>query len=504
MTTRTDPGEQRPDEARESEPHRDEQTDDRDAPTGSRDPGDTELARGDGDAPPADGPVTVADGGTTTTVDRGPTDAFVTAGDRDADDVPEDAAGSGGGLPPFATVDGGPQDHLGMSVEPDLRRVDLPGHATTTDAGGMIGGAVADLPAVGHDPVGFDRGSVISSPLDDLRDVADQGEVLTPPGMPEGDRGTLLDHPNLVGDDPLELAAEAADPDLTHLVDMDAIIGGQVGGTIDGRTPDGGMGGHTSGFAATTGWQGGDPLAGAAGLTDADAAADMVQRGIETYGHGGFSVYDAYTGKAVYGLGVSNGTAPPIPAKSGAEGEYILVKKGDQYTASSSSPLSTPVTTGESGVAATGSGSVHADKPFFQKLAAWVMQGSDDSTKAQALQQATDEIARNDGAAPPEEPERPDDGPETELPADPDAGGAPPMGLDLSQDWAIDVWARQNADINPNPMGDGLVAGSVQDVDLSGMVEQYDEPHVAPNVDADAALQRHRDSIEEQFTEHDA
>jgi len=428
---------------------------------GERRDGDEQPARSD-DTSPDETTTVVSDSGTVTTVDGGTSDVITVGGDETVGDDPDtgnDEADSAGPDLAAATWPGGLQDHLGMAVEPDAHLVDLPGHRALADAGTLPGSAGENLSSVAHDPGGFDRGSVGASPRDDERALPDDGDPFgqrTDPfaGFDEVQSrpGNLYDNPNVVGADREALAAEAANPDLTHLVDMEAISGGQVGGTIDGRTPDGGAGGPTGGFTATTGFQHGDLLAGAT---------------------------------------------------------------SQQSTPSSSSPLSPKVKTGgPEGVSPTGPGTVHKETPWYKKLADYFMQGSPDSPKAKALKQATDTIDELDGAppaepenppdgAPPAEPERPDEGPETEMPADPDAGGPPPMGLDLSREWAIGVWARENADVNPNPMGDGLVAGAAQSMDISGFVEQYDEPQVTPNVDPEAALEAHRDSIGEQFTELD-
>ncbi|MFN3256547.1 MAG: hypothetical protein ACE37B_12685 [Ilumatobacter sp.] len=87
------------------------------------------------------------------------------------------------------------------------------------------------------------------------------------------------------------------------------------------------------------------------------------------------------------------------------------------------------------------------------------------------------------------------------MPADPDAGGPPPAGLDLSTEWAIKVWARANADANPNPMADGTGPAEVMAID--GFVEQYDEPMSAPTLDPDALIDEYNDSIGEQFDDLD-
>ena len=63
------------------------------------------------------------------------------------------------------------------------------------------------------------------------------------------------------------------------------------------------------------------------------------------------------------------------------------------------------------------------------------------------------------------------------------------------------MWARQNADVNPNPMGDATVAGSAQAMDITEIVEHYDEaPLAPPSIDPDAQL---GPDINEQFTEFD-
>lgn len=413
------------------------------------------------------------------------------------------------------TLPGSLQDHLGMQVQED-HIPDIEGHRALVDGGLLPGPAAGNLPGgaeLGN--FGYDPGSVRSSPGDDKRMIDDDTSPFGRSQDPfagfdrvAGRPSSLYDNPNVVGADWEAKAQAAANPDLTGLVDIEAIAGGQVGGTIDGRTPDGGGGGHGSGFAATSGYDPTNLLDGATsqGLTNPHAAAAAVQQGVEEFGHGGFTVYDLHTGAAVYGPGVSAGTGPSIPAGSGPAGQYVIVQKGAQFDGgqlapSSTSPLSAPVKTGGSeGVVPQGGESAHASDPWFQKVASWFIQGSPSSPKAEALQQSEQTIQETSGA-PPEVPERPDEGPETELPADPDAGSGPPPGLDLSREWAISVWARQNADVNPNPMQEASAAGSAQSMDISEVVEQYEEaPLAPPNIDPDAQI---GPDISEQFTEFD-
>lgn len=531
MATRNDPGAER--HAADPEDHSvADGTSAGDPEEGARSAGDEvedTVSRGDersegdeqsdrNDAGPPEESIVITDGGTLTSVDGGPSGAITADGGEAAGDDPgaddDETAGTGPELT-GATLAGGLQDHLGLAVEPDAHLVDVPGHRALADTGALPGSAGGTLSSVAHDPVGFDRGSVVASPHDDERVLPDDGDPFGQRTDPfagfdqvQGRPGSLYENPSVVGADREAEAAAAANPDLTGLVDMEGILGGQVGGTIDGRTPDGGAGGSTSGFVATSGYDPGNLLEGATsqGLTNPFAAANAVQKGVEQFGHGGFTVYDAHTGASIYGPGVSSGNGPSISAGSGPAGQYIIVQKGAEYQGgqlapSSSSPLSAPVKTGGSeGVSPQGGESTHANEPFFQKLAAWVMQGSSSSPKAEALKQATQEIDAV-GAQPTEAPERPDDGPENELPADPDAGGPPPAGLDLSREWAITVWAKDNADVNPNPMGDATMGGPAESMDISGFVEQYDEPQVAPTTDPDKLLQAHKDSIGEQFTE---
>lgn len=407
------------------------------------------------------------------------------------------------------TQAGSLQDHLGMAVEPDLHRVDLPGHRAVSDGAGLPTSPAAGMAEVSMDSLLGDVSVSTGRPgQDDVEvDASDDpfgrgsGSVIG-----EGQPATLYDNPAVVGSNREAELLDASDPSrLTGLVDLDGIRGGQVGGTIDGRTPDGGMGGESAGFNATSGWGGGDPLAGANGLTDPFKAAKAVQDGISDFGHGGFTVYDAHTGQAVYGQGVSSGTAPSIQPGSGPPGKYITVPNGSTegtVSASSSSTLSPPVRTSDAeGVSSTGSGTVHSDNTFFQKLASIFVQGTPGSEREKALNQAT-QVIDSQGASPPEEPEPPAEGPENELPADPDAGGVPPMGLDLSQEWAIQVHARETSEINPDPGAQGQL-GSPATMDISGFVELHDGPEVASSVDPESMLQAQRDSIGEQFTEFD-
>ncbi len=467
----------------------------------------------------ADGTLTVTTGGGASdwiTTDGEPHDAG--EGDADAGDPDADATDTDdpAGLDlASATMPGGPQDHLGMRVEED-HIPDLDGHRALVDGGALTGSAAGDLaqlsPTFGT--LGYDPGTVGSSPRDDERTIDQDDGPFSQTQDPfagfdqvASRPGSLYDNPNVVGADREAEALAAADPDLTGLVDIDGIAGGQVGGTIDGRSPDGGEGGNTSGFVATSGYDPGNLLDGATsqGLTNPFAAAAAVQQGVQDFGHDGFVVYDLHTGAAVYGPGVSAGNGPSIPAGSGPAGNYVIVENGAEYDGgqlapSSTSPLSTPVKTGGSeGVVPQGGESAHADEPWFQKFADWVMQGSPTSPKAEALQQATDEIDAQ--GAPPPPPDPPNEGPEVEMPADPDAGGPPPPGLDLSREWAISVWARQNADVNPNPMGEGMSGGSAQAMDISEVVEQYDEaPLAPPTIDPEAQI---GPDISEQFTEFD-
>lgn len=493
----------------------------RDRTVNAGDEGDTTVVASD------DGAVTIESG--SSTVEGGSGNWITTDGghheaDGDAsepDDVDEVDDGEGEGDDPAgldlasATMPGGPQDHLGMQVEQD-HIPDIEGYRALADGGVLAGPAAGNLPGVADlGNLGYDPGSVQASPRDDERTIDDAANPFgrTPDPFAGFDQvagrpGSLYENPAVVGADREAEALAAADPDLTGLVDMEGIAGGQVGGTIDGRTPDGGLGGTTSGFSATSGYDPGNLLEGATsqGLTNPHGAAAAVQQGVEEFGHGGFVVYDLHTGAAVYGPGVSAGNGPSIPAGSGPAGQYVIVQNGatfdgGQVTSSSSSPLSNPVKTGGSeGVVNQGGESVHANDPWFKKVADWLVQGSPTSPKAEALQQAEQTIQETSGP-PPEAPERPDEGPETELPADPDAGGPPPPGLDLSREWAITVWARDNAEVNPNPMGEGVVAGSAQATDISEIVEQYEEaPLAPPSIDPDARL---GPDISEQFTEFD-
>lgn len=469
--------------------------------------------------PTADEATVVTDGGTVTG-SSGASGSVTAEGEQTQGDGAHSSAEPTDTSGPdvlSATAPGGPQDHLGMIAEPDDHIPDVHGHRALVGEGSLPGSAGGSMSSVAQDPGGFDRSSVVASPRDDERTVSDDDDPFGQRSDPFAgfdqvqDRpGSLYDNPAVVGADREAEMLAAADPDLGSWVDMDGIVGGQVGGTIDGRTPDGGAGGHSSGFSSTAGYDPGNVLDGAtsAALTNPFAAANAVQKGIEMFGHGGFSVYDASTGAAVYGPGVSSGNGASIAPNSGTKGGYIVVEKGAEYqggqlTSSSSSPLSAPVKTGGAeGVQAQGGESVHANEPVLQKVVNWITHGSSTSPKAEALEQAMKEIDAV-GTEPPVAPERPDDGPETEMPADPDAGGPPPAGLDLSKEWAIKVWAKENADINPNPMADVTGTSATEPMDIGGFVEQYDEPQTAPTADPQALLDAHKDTIGEQFSEFD-
>jgi hypothetical protein len=437
----------------------------------------------------------------------------------------------GSGIDVFgATAPGGPADYLGMQVDSErehiLRPQDLVALAGDGATPGMQGESLQGQQ--GAVDIGFNRGSVVASPRDDERTIGEDDSPLGSQrdsihGGPGGDRpGSIWDNPNVVGEDKEQMLQEAADPDLTGLVDMDGIVSGTPGSTIDGRTPDGagfGIGENPAGVGGS-GWSGsispeGTNASGtytAPALTNPFKAAEVIEKGKADFGAGNFFVHDAATGKQIYGPGTSQGGVTISP--KGKPGEYVVTpvpsgesggsdaSAGDSTgrgtdsgstsgstTGSGSSPLAPPVKYSESdGVKATGTSS-YADNELARGASELITTGPPGSTKNEALKQAIQAI--DDEFAP-----------KTDMPSDPDAG-QPPPGLDLSKEWAIQVWARQNADINPNP-NDGQGAGSGAVMDIGDFVKQYDDAIVEANVDAAAMIDKYnQDSLGEQFGEVD-
>lgn len=420
------------------------------------------------------------------TIDRNGTVARGTGGDGEI--VPE--ADPDGGRPEaeesldvFAVARGGPADNTGMQRDVEQEHLLKPQDMVMRVGEGTVPGMQGEglEPSQGAVNIGYDPGSVTGGPATGAWHREDEespfGQSGSSSELESTWAGTLAENPNVVGASREEEALAAADPDMTGLVDMDAIATGQVGGTIDGRTPDGaGVGDSGQGFQATSGWSGANTLEGANAanaLTNPHNAADAVMKGIQSHGHGNFFVHDASTGEQIYGPGTHNSDVAPaqLPG-SGKPGEYKVT------------PV--PDTSGDDAAAPT-DGTTETAPPTATEQVSEALEtsGQTGTLNTEAAAQM-EQIDWGDTAK--------DYDPETA------PGNAPPPGLDLSKDWAIKVWAKENETINPNPMGEQF-AGAAEVMDISDFTKQYEHATSDPTVDAEALVAAHNDKIGWEFDE---
>lgn len=404
----------------------------------------------------------------------------------DHEEVPgEGEESTGRSLDVFATMPGSFEDHQPMLVDSERQHLmDAPGLVSRAGEGSTppLGGRGLE-PNQGAIETGYQRDAVTATPTsswqrqDDQSPFATQGSA---DALKSDWSGGLANNPNVVGTSREEEALVASNPDLTGLVDMDAITNSQVGGTIDGRTPDGaGVGPTSDGFQSTSGWSGGDVLQGATSIvyTNPEAAAAKVQEGLAQYGSGNFFVHDAHTGQQIYGPGTHKDGGVNLGG-GGNKGEYKI------------SPVPATDSPGDNSAAPAPSTAPTNEQTATEQVAGALRSAGQTGTSNTEAARQLEQVDFGDDVT---VPNNRDYDPETA------PGTAPPPGLDLSKEWAIKVWAKENEAINPNPMAEGAQPAEV--MDISDFTKQYEHATSHPTVDAEALVAAHNDKIGWEFDE---